>query len=73
VNKPLRLIPVPEGLRRLHKSKSKYYVDRKRDPYLPQLVKPNGPGTRASAFVESEVDEYIERRMAERSVAGGQR
>jgi predicted DNA-binding transcriptional regulator AlpA len=72
MNKPKRLIPFREGLARIQKSKSGYYNGLKTDPTLPRVVKPNGPGTRTSAFYEPEIDAYIELRVAERSVVGGQ-
>jgi predicted DNA-binding transcriptional regulator AlpA len=73
MTKPKRLIPFREGLARLQLSKSGYYNQLKTDPTLPRVVKPNGPGTRTSAFYEPEIDARIEQRVAERSVAGEQR
>jgi predicted DNA-binding transcriptional regulator AlpA len=61
-----RFVRVREGLNILGISRSDGYRKIKNDPNFPKLVKPLGPGTRPSAFVDTELAAYQAARIAER-------
>ncbi len=64
----MRLIRLPEALRKTGLSRTRLYVLIARNDF-PAPVKIGGENGRAIAFAESEVDAWIADRMADREIA----
>lgn len=64
----MKLIRLPEALKKTGLTRTRAYVLIAKNEF-PQPVKIGGPGGRAIAFSDAEIDAWIAARLAERSAA----